>query len=87
MFKCNYVCGNTSGSASSENAEKFSDLVYQPLDNKVVQYCIDWVENVTNDCYHRAMAELKATELVDVIEQNPGTYNSTKEMKLRDRFD
>jgi DNA-binding transcriptional ArsR family regulator len=42
--------------------------------------------NVSNPTARRTMVELKATELVDFMDEDPNRYNSTKQITLRECF-
>jgi predicted transcriptional regulator len=42
--------------------------------------------NISRPTALRTMTELKATELVDMVDQEPGVYNSVKEIRLRNQF-
>lgn len=75
----------TALSTASTSRVRIFELLIANQGNLTSNQIVDYL-NTTRPTALRTMTELKATELVDMIDQDPDQYNSIKEISLKPKF-
>lgn len=76
---------HTALSTASTSRVRIFELLIANKGNLTSHQIVDYL-NTTRPTALKTMTELKATELVDMIDHDPEQYNSTKEIKLKSKF-
>jgi DNA-binding transcriptional ArsR family regulator len=76
---------HTALSTASMSRVRIFELLVEKKGRLTTDNIVEFL-NTSKPTALRTMTELKATELVDMREENPGQYNSPKEIILKDKF-